>query len=334
MDAFRQFFPSSTSNPVLLLSAEDLAGLLAPRICFEALRQAYRDLADDLESVPKALGFLSGAGTYHIKAGVYPKARDVFAAKLNANFPENFKGGLPTIQGLVLLSDARRGTPLAVMDSGELTARRTAAAAALAAHFGARPSSRTVAFVGCGRQAGHVLQAIARILPLERGFAFDPDASKAKAFAETFRGKAIPAVEIAKDVSTATLEADVIVTCTTSTRPVLLAGQVRAGTFIAAIGADNPGKQEIDPELFRGSAVVVDDRAQCAASGDLHHALKAGAFAEQDVRADLCELASENAEARKSDREIVLFDSTGTGLQDVAAARAAYHAALRVNARA
>lgn len=327
MDPMARSFAFSDAAPVMLLGAEDLARILTPELCFDALRQAYEDLAVDPESIPKSLGVQAEGGTYHVKAGLYPRARDVFAAKLNANFPRNPEQGLPTIQGLVLLSDATTGAPLAVMDSGELTARRTAAAAALAANFGARPNSRSMTILGCGRQAAHVLAAYARLFSLERVHALDVDPARARAFAESHRDAAHPPLDTPVDGRAATLESDIIVTCTTSTRPILEAGQVRAGTFIAAIGADNPQKQEIAPELFRGAAILVDDRVQCATSGDLHHAIEAGVVREADVRADLTELVSGSTRARMDEREIVLFDATGTGLQDVAIARAAYRLA-------
>jgi len=332
MDPLREFFPADPSRPVALLGAADLARILTAKLCFEALQGAYRDLAEDPECQPKTLGLHGAGGTFHVKAGLYPKARDVLAAKLNANFPSNPGRGLPTIQGLVLLSDARCGVPLAVLDSGELTAIRTAAAAALAAHFGGRPDSRTLGLIGCGRQAGYVLEAVARIFPLARVRVFDRDGTRAKAFAETHGNKTALHIDAVASAAEAARESDLVVTCTTSAKPVLMAGEVRAGAFIAALGADNPDKQEIDPELFRGAGILVDDRAQCAAGGDLHHALKAGAVTEADVRADLCELAAGKAKARKNDGEIVLFDSTGTGLQDVAAARAAFAALTAASA--
>jgi alanine dehydrogenase len=327
MGTLRQFIPSAAANPVLLLSAEELARVLTAKLCFEALLQAYRDLAEDPASAPKTLGFKGNGGSFHIKAGLYPKTRDFFAAKLNANFPGNAVKGLPTIQGLVLLTDAMDGQPLAVLDSGELTAIRTAAAAALGAKFGARSDAKTATVIGCGRQAGYALTAIARIFSLETVFAFDANEERAAAFAEAFRGRAAVQVEAVGEVGAAARQSDIIVTCTTSKEPVLFEGQVSAGAFIAAIGADNPEKQELDPALFKNAAVLTDDMAQCAAYGDLHHALEAKAVTESDVRAELVNLAAGRVKGRQSADEIVIYDSTGTGLQDVAAARAAFRAA-------
>lgn len=328
MDTLRQFFcPGAETRRVLLLPAQALAQILTPKVCFEALLEVYRALAADPESAPKTLGFHVPGGSLHLKAGVYPKRRDVFAAKLNANFPANPERGLPTIQGLVLLVDAANGAPLAVMDSGELTARRTAAAAALAAWFGARRESGTATVIGCGRQAYYVLEALIDRFPLKRVFACDRSPDAASRFVEFFRGKV--RVQPCPHHPAGTLQSDIVVTCTTATSPVLFREQVRPGAFVAALGADNPEKHELAGDLFAGAAILVDDRAQAAAIGDLSHALAAGVVGESHVRADLAELASGKKRARTGEQEIVIFDSTGTGVQDVAAARAAWHAATR-----
>jgi len=331
MDTSRSFYFQSTNQsigkePVLLLSAEDLKKRLTPEIGFAALNAAYKALAQDPDSEPKTLGFKVDDGSFHIKAGVYPKSRHFFAAKLNANFPGNHRHNLPTIQGLVVLVEGAKGVPLAVMDSGELTAIRTAAANALAASHGARPNSRVATIIGCGFQSGYVLEAFQNVLPLKQVFAYDRDTKRAKAFAGAYHGKGGVMVEAVQDFTAATGSSDVIITCTTSKSPVLMKDHVRPGTFIAAVGADNAEKQELDPELFRDAAILVDDLEKCALEAELHHALAAGVTTKENVRADLCQLASGQVKGRETDDEIVIFDSLGTGLQDVALAWAAYEA--------
>jgi ornithine cyclodeaminase/alanine dehydrogenase-like protein (mu-crystallin family) len=321
MEALRYFFSKTSENPKLVcLSAGDLEKVLTPEICLEALKQAYQNLALDPESEPKTLGFKKEGGSFHIKAGLFPKTRDTFAAKLNANFPGNPAHGLPTIQGLLVLIDAKNGTPLAIMDSGELTAIRTAATAALAATFGARKESRIVTFVGCGFQACYIHQALKPLFPLERVFAYDSSHEKARAFAKRFGAKAITDLELA------TLNSGIIITATTSKTPVLKKDMVGAGTFIAAMGADNKDKNELAPDLFAKAAVLVDDLEKCAAEGDLQQAVEAGCIRKDQVRADLCQLVSGARKGRDNDSEIVIFDSVGNGLQDVAAAKAAFAA--------
>ena len=125
----------------------------------------------------------------------------------------------------------------------------------------------------------------------------------------------------------ATLESDVIVTCTPSREPYLGVDDVRAGTFIAAVGADNPQKSEIHPDLMTQATVVTDILAQCATMGDLHHAMTAGRMTPEAVHAELGDLVSGRRRGRSRADEITIFDSSGTGIQDVAAAARAFELA-------
>jgi len=125
-----------------------------------------------------------------------------------------------------------------------------------------------------------------------------------------------------------TLASDVVVTCTSARAPFLTPELVRPGTFIAAVGADNSDKSEITPQLYARAYVIADSREQCAEIGDLHHALEAGAVTPDHVRATLAELVAGQKPGRRDDSEITLFDSTGMGLQDVAAAAGIYRRAL------
>jgi ornithine cyclodeaminase/alanine dehydrogenase-like protein (mu-crystallin family) len=121
---------------------------------------------------------------------------------------------------------------------------------------------------------------------------------------------------------------EVCVTCTPSRHAFLMKDHVAPGTFVAAVGADHPDKQELDPQLLSSATVVVDVLDQCASSGDLHHALDAGAMRREDVHAELAEVVVGRRRGRRSRDEITVFDSTGTALEDVAAAIAVYERAL------
>ncbi len=141
-------------------------------------------------------------------------------------------------------------------------------------------------------------------------------------------------VQATTDLGAATCASDVIVTCTPAKKWFLGREHVRAGTFVAAVGADSPDKQEIEPELLRQSAVVCDRVAQCADVGDLHHAIAGGLMSAQDVRGELGAVIAELTPGRKSAQEIVVFDSTGTALQDAAAAALVYERAIAAGAGA
>jgi ornithine cyclodeaminase/alanine dehydrogenase-like protein (mu-crystallin family) len=215
------------------------------------------------------------------------------------------------------------------MDSIALTILRTAAATAVAARHLANPDARTVTIVGCGAQALAQLRALAVVRPLLRVFAHDMDATRARGFAgEATRRLGIP-VNAVDDMGTATLASDIVVTCTTARRPFLGERHLASGAFVAAVGADNEQKSEIEPALMAASAVVVDSADQCAAIGDLHHAVEGGTMHLADVRAELGDVVLDARRGRRSPREIVIFDSTGVAIQDVAAAALVHERAER-----
>ena len=275
--------------------------------CIAAVESAFRQHGEGTLGA-SLLSAHAERGAFHIKTSIDAR---YFAAKLNANFPNN--APLPTIQGVLVLFDATNGTPLAVMDSIELTKQRTAAASAVAAKYLARADSRSIMIYGCGQQAAAQLAAMRRVLPIERVHVVDADASRAAAFAQRH------------GASVGEANADVIVTCTTSKKPFLR--NLARGTFVAAVGADNPEKSEIDPEAMRDAVVVADVLEQCAKIGDLRSAIAAGVMSQEDVRAELGAIVAGRAEGRRSDDEIIIFDSTGAGFQDAAAAAIAYERA-------
>jgi len=209
------------------------------------------------------------------------------------------------------------------MDSIEITLLRTAAASAVAAKYLARDDAHVMTMIGCGAQALPHARAMAEVRKLERIWAFDIDAAHASSFAaEAAAALGIP-VAVTSDFRSAARSSDIVVTCTPSRTPFLGVGDVAAGAFVAAVGADNDDKQELSPELLAASAVVADVLDQCAEIGELHHALESGVMTREDVRTDLAGLVS-GAAVRRSPEECAIFDSTGTALQDVAAAAIAF----------
>jgi ornithine cyclodeaminase/alanine dehydrogenase-like protein (mu-crystallin family) len=235
--------------------------------------------------------------------------------------------GLPRIQGAVVLCDAETGSLLAMMDSASITTLRTAAATAVAAKHLARPDSRVATICGCGVQGRAQLLAIARVLSLREAFCFDEREETARRLAEDLSSKAGFPVRAAHDLRGATAMSDVIITCTPSKQPVLFPGFVRPGAFIGAVGADSEDKQELDPALMAAATIVTDVTEQCATIGDLHHALASGLVKRENVHAQLGEIVAGRKPGRTSPDEIVVFDSTGMALQDVAAAAAVFERA-------
>jgi alanine dehydrogenase len=312
-----------------ILSRRDVVDLLSMGDCIAAVEHAFRLHAQGRTLGPGVLGVPATDGGFHIKAAGLVGERSYFAAKTNANFPDNpQRSGLPTIQGTVVLADASTGTPLAVMDSGSVTALRTGAATAVAARYLARPESRSATIVGCGVQGELQLAAIATVLPLQHVRLVDTDVARAEGLAARARSSLGIRVEAVSDLRGAVGTSDVCVTCTPSRAAFVSRDDIVAGTFIAAVGADNRGKQELEPALLAASTLVVDVLEQCAEIGELQHALAAGLMTREAVHAELGDVVAGRRPGRTRDDEITIFDSSGTALQDVAAAVVVYEKAL------
>jgi alanine dehydrogenase len=313
----------------LVLTRGDVAALLTLDDCIAAVERAFALQGAGRALGPGILALHVPDGGFHVKAAGLPLARLYVAVKLNANFPGNGpRRGLPTIQGVVALSDGETGQPLALMDSMEITALRTGAATAVAARHLARADARVATIVGCGRQGRIQLAALARVRPLERAYAVDVDAAVARRFAEETSARLGLDVRPAGSAAEAAPLSDICVTCTSSRAPLLRRDDIAAGTFIAAVGADHEDKVEIDPGLMAAGTIVVDSLEQCATIGDLHHALARGVLSAADVHATLADVVAGRRPGRTSAEEITIFDSTGVAIEDVAAAAAVYEAAV------
>jgi ornithine cyclodeaminase/alanine dehydrogenase-like protein (mu-crystallin family) len=300
----------------LLLRRSDIEGLLSLHECIGAVENIFRLQGEGKIPTPGVLGVKALGGGLHVKAGLLAGERDYLVAKLNANFPgNNAHFGLPTIQGVIAVFDAKNGTPLAILDSIDITIKRTAAASA-------------VAICGCGQQGRAQLLAVLLVLPLTKIYAFDIN----KRAAIDFRNELSPDlkidIELVRDLPSAIQKSDVCITCTTANESFVCKEDVSPGTFIAAVGADNDDKQEIDSALIASAKVVADSLEQSCAIGDVHHAIAHGLMRKEDVYAELCEIVTGQKIGRVADDEIIVFDSTGVAIEDAVAAAAVYERAL------
>lgn len=301
--------------------------------CIDAVERAFRQYGSGRAAAPAVASVHVPNGGFHVKAGVLSIGdRSYFVAKTNGNFPGNpERTGLPTIQGTLVLCDAELGTPLAVMDSIEITALRTAAATAVAARRLARNSASKLAIIGCGLQGDMHVTALSLVRSVKRLTVYDRKPDAARQLAERVAGRSPIAVSIASSPAEAAANADICVTCTTSTEYLLGATDVAPGAFVAGVGVDSERKRELAPDLLERSKVVVDVLAQCAAFGDLHHAIDAGAVTTASVYAELGEVVAGVKPGRTSEGEVIVFDSTGMALQDAAAAGVVYERAIATN---
>ncbi|HEX6278980.1 MAG TPA: ornithine cyclodeaminase family protein [Pyrinomonadaceae bacterium] len=310
----------------------DVRSMLQLDECIDAVEKAFRCHVEGKSLGPGVLGIHAEDGGFHIKAAGLDLGRRYFVVKTNGNFVNNReKHGLPTIQGMLLLFDAANGTPLAVMDSIEITIRRTGAATGVAARHLARADARVMTVCGCGNQGEVSLRAVAKVRNIERVYAWDIDPSRAASFASGMSqelGRSVTAVD---DLVTATLDSDIVATCTTASSPFLNRSMVKPGAFVAAVGADSDTKQELSSDLLAGSKVVVDNLAQCIEIGDLKLAINDKSMTASDVHAELGEVITGAFPGRESADEVIVFDSTGTALQDAAASAIVYERGIESN---
>lgn len=317
------------SHGTLLLSRSEVADLLSIDEYIAAIERVFKLYGEGKTQPPGILGVHAHDGGFHIKAGLLELDRSFFAAKINANFPQNAnRFGLPLIQGAIFLADAQNGYPLAIMDSMEITIQRTGAATAVAAKYLARPDSKSILVCGCGNQGRVSVQALSKIFSLEQVFAYDIDGSRAQRFANELSAELKIGVETTSDLAKAMKRSDICVTCTPSTRFFLKQEYAQPGTFIAAVGADSETKQELEPVLLAQNKTVVDIVDQCASIGELHHAVASDLMSKQNVHAELGEVVARIKPGRTSPNEIIIFDSTGMALQDVIAASTIYKKAV------
>jgi alanine dehydrogenase len=233
------------------------------------------------------------------------------------SFPGNPLQGLPTVTGVVLVSDAENGQLRAVLDAASVTALRTGAAAVLAAETLGRSDAVTASVIGTGvngRAAARTFLARGRRVSL-----WDVNEGRAKTVAQDLGADVAPSLEDA-------LAADLVVTVTPGHEVVIREGMLRAGQHVSLMGADGPGKAEMAGAELERARLFCDDWEQASHGGELAHAVEAGLVTEQDVTALGAVLAGD-AQGRHDDAEITAFDSTGLAIQDLAIALAAIEAA-------
>ena len=316
----------TAGRSTLLLTRSDVAELLTMGECIDAVESAFLAHARGEAGGPSVASVHVDGGGFHVKAASLTLGRPYFAAKTNGNFSENDKLQLPRIQGSVVLCDATNGTPLAILDSIEITILRTAAATAVAAKHLARGTSRALAIIGCGVQGHASLRAIRECFPIEELFLYDSRPGAAQSLAAV---SGLTTFTCAS-VDEALAHADICVTATPCTLPIVLLRHLHPGLFIAAVGADSEAKNEIAPEVMRSARVIVDSREQAVTIGDTRHAIDPSHPASAIIAASLGEVIAGTAVGRRFDDEVVIFDSTGTALQDVAAAAIVFEKALRL----
>ncbi len=259
----------------------------------------------------------------------YVKGFEAFAVKLSSGFFDNPKRGLSTSGGMMALLDSETGHVRAVLlDNGYLTEVRTAAAGAVAAKHLAPESLATVGVIGAGIQARLQIEALGLVREFGTVLVWARDAAKAGAYAEEMSERLGLSVAVADSVEQAVRESDLVVTATPSRTPLVRAEWLSPGQHLTAIGSDAETKNELDPAVLAGCDLYAcDSRVQVARLGELHHAIAAGAVADDFAAVELGAIVGDARPGRTSPAQITVCDLTGTGVQDTAIATVAYHKA-------
>ncbi len=328
--------------PLRILDADAIAAALTYPGLVEALREAFRaDIAvpvrhhHTIAHVPAQSAPVRRKG--HAPPSTEPgrdatlllmpawteggAANDRFlGCKIVTIFPDNAAAGQPSLHGRYLLMSGATGAPLALMDAQALTAWRTAAASALAASYLARADAEHLVMVGAGALAPHLVRAHMAVRPIRRVTLWNRTHGRAVALAF---GLTVTGVEatIADDLETAVRDADIVCCATLATEPIVHGAWLRPGTHVDLVGGFTPKMREADNDAIKRARVYVDTRAGAGReAGDIAIPLRRGILTKRGIRGDLFELCRGKAKGRTADKQITLFKSVGSAIEDLAAA--------------
>lgn len=311
----------------LLLTEQDIKKILTPHVANETVEKAFRAYGMGSVDMPaKTYLYFPKGDLRSMPAYIFGEGFNIAGVKCVNVHPQNARRHLPSVMAVIILNDPETGFPLAVLDGTYLTCLRTGAAGAVAAKYLSREDAEVAGFVGSGAQARSQLACLLGVRKIRKIkiWQFSGDKEGAQEFRrwaqKTFQLEAF----ISPRIDVVTLKSDIVV-ATTPTR-IPLVKRVSAGTHINAIGADAPGKQEVDPALLKEAGIVIDDWAQASHSGEINVPLRQKLIGRKDIYATLGDIVAGKRKGRRSDREITLFDSTGLAVQDISCAYVVYRA--------
>ena len=320
-----------TIPPAVLLTQREVARLVEVRATIRVIRDAFKAMARGEAAMPPKLYLPLPGGNDFRAMPAYIRRPPACGVKWVNVHPRNPRLGLPTVMAVIVLNDPATGVPLAIMDGLLITKLRTAAAAAVAAQALARPESRVVGLIGCGAQADAQLLALAEVFRFSRVKVWGYFPGEARRFARRMR-RLLPGItfEPCATIEQSVRDVDLLVTLTPARRPLVQRAWVAPGTHINAIGADAPGKQELDPAILREATIVVDEREQAIHGGELNVPIRRGQLRSRDIHATVGEILIGRKRARRSARELTVFDCTGLAVHDVALGAAVVRQARRL----
>ena len=302
-----------------LLTEKEIAGLLDYPTAIRVVRQVFKAYARGQATMPPKVYLpLPGKNDFRAMPAYLAHPPSCGLKWVNVH-PHNVKYGLPSVMAVIVVNDPKTGVPLAIMDGRLITKMRTAAAAAVAAKALAKAGSHRVGLVGCGGQADAQLLALAEVFRLTEVNVWGYLSGEARRFCSKMRLQ-LPRIrwQTAETVKDCAHQADILVTITPSRRPIVKQAWLTAGVHINAIGADGPGKQELDPAILRSARVYVDDYEQAIHGGEINVPVAKRQYDPKRIYGSLGEVLLKRKTGRLSDKQVTVFDSTGLAIHDVA----------------
>ena len=317
----------------LLLTENDIKQLLSMDEVMKAVESAFREKGLKHVQMPAKLYLFYKKHNGDLRAmPSYLEELDISAVKVVNVHPENrIKYNLPTVMATIVLIDPKNGAPLAIMGGTWITDIRTGAAGGIAAKYLARKNSKIVGFIGAGAQSKTQLLALLSLYKkLEEVRVWSRTEKTRDQFISEMGPVCSGLTEIVSvdNVKEAAEGADIVVTTTPSTKPIVSGDWIAPGTHINCIGADAPGKEELEPSILTKAKIVVDDWEQASHSGEINVPLAKGVITQKNIWGEIGEIVAGLKPGRTSSDEITVFTSTGLAVQDAVTAELAYRKAL------
>lgn len=309
----------------LILTAEEIKKIITVNEVIDAVENAFALHGKKLTLMPVKvyLPLEKYQGDFRAMPAYLEESAGVKWVNAHPENPKKFF--LPSVMAVLIYSDPKTGFPLAIMDATIITNYRTGAAGAIASKYLAHKNVKTLGLIGCGKQAETQLIFHNEIFQLEKIYVAGRVEKETVQFIAKF-----PQFVLKKATHQEASGSEIVCTTTPSREPIIRAEWIKPGTHINAIGADAPGKQELDSNILKKAKIIVDDYEQATGSGEINVPLSKKIISEKNIYATLGEIVAKIKPGRLNDKEITIFDSTGLAIQDIAVAKILYEKAKKL----
>lgn len=313
----------------LVISKQEIPALLSMPELIAGIRDAYVSYSSNKTVQPqRATSQINDTSIVVNLPGYLPEV-PMFTVKVNVKVPTNLSIGLPFLRGSILLIDQNNGQLLALMDSGLITAMRTGAAGAIGVESLANPDSNRVALIGAGVQGEWQIRALHAIGRVSCVYIYDVISQRARELSDLLATKLKISTFVTSSIEEAVQQSDIVILTTQSKTPLMTKEMLKPGLHVNAFGADQPGKVEIEAEVFNQSLVVVDDKSLALTDGALNVAYKHNQLSPQKIYFEIGDVIANKFVGRSTDKQITVFGNVGLAFQDLVACSIIYKNALK-----